>query len=146
MTAKISAVDADIKQRLITHVGKFQGRVNVGDVPEGTSVPLDHAGYVLPYATLIFGGAFRTGKRMRGITSSRDNLKYHTLLVLVTAANPDLAGELSDEVRDALEGYEPVGGSELYEETSGNAKYPADATLKPVRYTHMLAFSLLLNQ
>lgn len=145
-TAKVSAVDQDIKERIKSGVPKFQGRVYEGDVPEGDVVPLDPAGYVLPYVTLIYGGAFRTGRRIRGVTSVRDDLKYHTILVLVTAATTGLANELGDEIRDALEGYEPPGASELYEETSGNAKYPADPTLKPVRYTTMLAFSLLLNQ
>lgn len=145
MTAKISSIDAEIKQRIIDEVGKLQGRVFDGDVPEGENIPVDASGRALPYATVVYGGVFRTGRRMRGIVSSRNNVKYHTVMILVTGSNVGQASIISDDVRDALEGHEPVGGSEMYEETSGTARLPSDSTMRPVRYTSMLVFSLLIN-
>lgn len=144
-TAKAGPVDDQIKQRILAQVPKFQGRIYEGNVPDGEQVPISNAGFVLPYVTLIYGGVFRTGRRMRGITSTRDDVKYHTVMVLVTAPTVDLLNELSDEVRDALEGFEPQGASELYEESTGSSRYPADSTLKPVRYTSMLQYSLIIN-
>lgn len=143
-TARVSDVDDQIKQRVLT-VGRLQGRIFEGDVPDGDLIPVSATGNVLPYATLIYGGAFRPGRRMRGIVSSRNDVKYHTVIVLVTASTINLANSVADDVRDALEGFEPIGASELYEESSGTARNPADSTLKPVRYTAQLLFYLLIN-
>src|SRR5690625_2546355 len=130
MTAKAGPIDDQIKQRLSALGPKLQGRIFEGNVPDGVDVPISDAGYVLPYATLIYGGVFRTGRRMRGITSTRDDVKYHTVTVLVTAPTVDILNEMSDEVRDALEGFEPNGASEMYEESTGTSRYPADSTLR----------------
>jgi len=124
---------------------KFEGRVFEGDVPQGEQIPMDAAGRVRPYLVVIYGGLQRPAQRKRGITSTRDDIKIHTLLFLVTGQTVGQANELSDDVRDVFEGFEPEGAGEMAEETSGNAKYPADSTLKPTRYTNMLAYSLLVN-
>lgn len=145
MTAKATPIDRQIKQRIIDACPKFQGRVYDGDVSDGELVPISEQGYNRPYVTLIYGGVFRPGRRMRGISGTRDDVKYHTLMVLVTGPSLDLTNELTDEVRDALEGFEPEGGSELYEESTGSARYPSDSTLKPVRYTNQMQFSLLIS-
>lgn len=145
MTAKSGPIDAQIKQRIITACPRFEGRVYEGNVPDGESVPISSTGYVLPYVTLIYGGVFRTGRRMRGITSTRDDVKFHTVMALVTAPTVPLLNQMSDSVRDALEGFEPAGAGEMYEESTGTSRYPADSTLKPVRYTDMLQYSLIIN-
>lgn len=144
-TAKSTPIDRQVKQRLIERINKVEGRVYDGDVSDGALIPISEAGYNRPYITLIYGGRFRAGRRMRGITGTRDDVKYHTLMVLVTGPSLDLTNELTDEVADVLEGFEPEGASELYEESTGTARYPADSTLKPVRYTNQMQFSLLLN-
>lgn len=144
MTAKVTPIARQITQRVKT-LNKLEGRVFEGDVPQGSDVPVDSLGRVRPYATMIYGGTFRTRRGLRGIVSTRNDVKHHSLLVLVTASSVDQANDISDDIRDLLEGFEPEGGTELYEETSGNAKYPADSTLKPTRYTNMLAYSLMIN-
>lgn len=145
MTAKVEPVDRQISARIKAGLSKVQGRVFEGDAPQGGEIPIDGLGRVQPYVVSIYGGLLRVRQGQRGITSTRDDLKHHTMLFLVTASSVAQANNISDDLRDLLEGYEPAGASELYEETSGNAKYPADSTLKPTRYTNMLAFSLLVN-
>lgn len=145
MTGKVSPIAAQITARAKEMIPKFEGRVFEGDVPQGNEIPVDELGRVRPYLTIIYGGLQRVARARRGITTVRDDLKIHTLLFLVTGQTVGQANDLSDDVRDVFEGFEPEGASEMVEETSGNAKYPADSTLKPTRYTNMLAYSLLVN-
>lgn len=145
MTAKVEPIDRQITARIRQEMPKIQGRIFEGDAPQGGDIPIDTLGRVQPYVVAIYGGLMRVQQSYRGITSTRNDIKHHTMLFLVTASSLKQANDISDDLRDALEGYEPEGATELFEETSGNAKYPADSTLKPTRYTNMLAFSLLVN-
>lgn len=139
-------VDKEITARVTALCRKVQGRVYTGNVPDGDAVPISSTGLVLPYIVLIYSGQIKSASRnTRTITGNRDALKYHTFLAMCIGPTNDVAAQIAKELRDVLEGFQPVGGGEIGEETSGAPSYPADSTLKPTRYTHMLGFSLLIN-
>lgn len=140
-----SDIDAQIEERVKT-IRKATGGVYTGNVPDGADVPTDAAGTVKPYIVLIFGGQIPSeNRRNRGITGVRANLKYHSFLIMAVGSTDKQSRAIAKEVRDLLEGWEPVGGGEIGEESSGNPIYPANSTLKPTRYQTLMTFSLLIN-
>lgn len=143
-TVRVTPVAQAIRGRLM-EIPKLQGRVYWPNIPEGETIPLDERGRVLPYAILHTGGVFRVAARHRGIGSSRDDVKHHTIAVEVVAGNYYVALEVADDVRDKLEGYEPPHCTQMMEDTSGSTKNPVDSTLKPVRYVYPLYYALMIS-
>lgn len=76
------------------------------DVPVGTDRPnVEHN--TVPYVLIDFGGKGQQGYEDQGITGTRDNLKWTSVVFDIVANNPQVVRRICSIIRDNFEGYSP---------------------------------------
>lgn len=144
MAKNPSRVDDGIVD-LLSAMPMLNGRVYVGHVPIGTATPADNNSYINPYAVVFPGGLFDAGPSWRGIGTNRDNAKAHTVMVKVVASARRQASQVTQAVREVLQGQQWDGTTELDEITSTYSEYEADTSMRPARYEVAMVFALVID-
>lgn len=76
------------------------------DVPVGSARPnVEHN--TNPYVLIDFGGKGQTTYENQGITGTRDNMKWTSVVFEVVTNNPSTNRKISRIIRDEFEGYSP---------------------------------------
>lgn len=117
-----------------------------GAVPSGEQLESVNGRY-LPYVVYAFGGKTQAANRQRGIVSSRQDVKWTSLVVYCVGDTPRTVRRLKDIIRDEFEGYEPaVGWGEFSEVLAGDFGISKpDPDLIPLRFGEVIAFSALTD-
>lgn len=117
-----------------------------GAVPAGVTLPKMN-GVILPYIIVSFGGMSPQANRNKGITNSKDDVKWTSVNVEAIGASQRDARVVAHEVRKLLEGYSPdPSWGELEEILSGDyAVRVPDYDLSPVRYAVGVVFNVVAN-
>ena len=117
-----------------------------GAIPSGSSLVSTNGRY-WPYVVYSFGGKNEAANRLRGITSSRDDLKWTAFVTYCVGDTPTTVRRLKDVVREAFEGYEPrPGWGEFTEVLTGDfAIRKPDPDLIPLRFGEVLSFKSLTD-
>jgi hypothetical protein len=137
----------DIQQALVDKLGVLAATNTFDayevDVPIGTSRPYD-ARATLPYVLIDFGGKGAQSVGDQGITGTRDNMKWSSVVFEVVANNPATVRTLLRIVRDAFEGYSPDPRWGQLVERVASPLYDRQPSmggeLYPARYSRTIAY------
>lgn len=130
---------------IVKSIPQFGDRVYVGAIPHGQSIPTDGRSYILPYVVMYFSGMIGSPVRGKGIVSSNEDSKRHTISIEVFASDYWTSMEMLQLVRDELEGYTHPGCSQMVEFSSAPTTNPQDGTLRPMRFGHGIVFHLIID-
>jgi len=95
-----------------------------GPLTDGEYAKTDPEGLINGYYVVNFGGRGRVAGSLQGITGTRNDLRRFIFGVEVYGRDSVSKDRISDDVWDALEGYEPVNCGELSAENSGKIANP----------------------
>lgn len=135
LTAKIKALAASAKFDIYD-----------GAVPSGEQLKA-HNGRYWPYVVYGFGGKTQAANRMQGIGSSRDDVKWTSLVFYCVGDSPLTVRRLKDVLRTEFEGYTPVDGwGEFTEVLTGDFGISKpDPDLIPLRFGETMSFKALTD-
>lgn len=130
--------------KALGEAGKFQ--TFDGALPTGKQLKQTNGRY-WPYVVYGLGGKSEAANRMRGIGSSRDDIKWTSLVFFCVADTPTTIRRLKDVLRTEFEGYEPVvGWGQFTEVLSGDFGISKpDPDLTPLRFGETIAFSAMTD-
>lgn len=119
----------------------YDGSLPTGDMLKSTN------GRYWPYVVFALGGKTEAAMRMQGISSSRDDVKWSSLVFYCVGDTPSTVRKLKDLIRGEFEGYIHADGwGELTEVLSGDFGISKpDPDLIPLRYGEPLAFKFLTD-
>lgn len=140
LTAAQDAVFARLKASDIPNVFETS-------VPPGFKLPVATSGRHYPYVLVTFGGLSPIRNSLKGIVSTRNDLKSTSVAVQSVGDTQRDTRVVSALVRDLLEGYSPSPDwGELEEQLSGDytVRVP-DYDLWPVRYATEIVFNTNAN-
>jgi hypothetical protein len=137
----------DIQQAVIDKLGEIAATNKFDayevDVPVGTSRPYVE-GASLPYVLVDFGGKGQQPVGAQGITGTRDDMKYSSVVFECVANNPAVVRTLLRIVRDTFEGYSPDPTWGQFVERIASPLYNRQPStggeLYPARYGRTIAF------
>lgn len=117
-----------------------------GALPTGDQLKATHGRY-WPYAVYALGGKTPVAGRNRGIGSSKDDVKWTSLVFFCVGDTPDTVRRLKDVIRVEFEGYSPTPlWGEFTEVLTGDYGIPKpDPDLIPLRFGETLAFTVLTD-
>ena len=117
-----------------------------GAVPTGATL-VSTNGRFWPYAIFALGGKTEAANRMQGITSSREDVKWTSLVFYCVGDTPATVRTLKDVLREKFEGFiVGPGWGELTEVLSGDFGISKpDPDLIPLRFGETLAFKFLTS-
>lgn len=137
----------DIEQAIIDRLSDLATELKFDayevDVPIGTSRPYED-GSSLPYVLIDFGGKGQQPVGAQGITGTRDDMKYTSVVFEVVANNPKDIRQLLRILRDNFEGFSPdPTWGQLVERIASplyNVAPSMGGELYPARYGRSLAY------
>lgn len=117
-----------------------------GSIPSGEHLYSTNGRY-WPYVVYGFGGKTQAAGRMQGIGSSRDDVKWTSLVLYCVGDTPATVRRLKDVMRNRFEGYTPrIGWGEYTEVLTGDFGISKpDPDLVPLRFGETLAFKSLTD-
>lgn len=115
-----------------------------GAIPTGEQLHKTNGRY-WPYIVYGLGGKTEAANRHQGITSSKEDVKWTSLVFFCVGDTPNTVRKLKDLLRNEFEGYIPaVGWGEFTEVLSGDFGISKpDPDLIPLRFGETLAFKNL---
>lgn len=117
-----------------------------GSLPTGEQLVSTNGRY-WPYVVFGLGGKTEAANRMQGIVSSREDVKWSSLVLYCVGDTPSTVRKLKDILRNEFEGYViGPGWGELTEVLTGDFGISKpDPDLIPLRYGETMAFKLLTD-
>lgn len=117
-----------------------------GAVPSGDTLKSRNGRY-WPYVVYGLGGKTEAANRMQGIVSSRQDVKWTSLVLYCVGDTPATVRKLKDLLRDNFEGYSAgVGWGEFTEVLTGDFGISKpDPDLIPLRFGETMAFKALTD-
>ena len=133
IVAKIKALGAAKKFSV------FDGAVPTGDQLETTN------GRYWPYVVFGLGGKTEAANRHQGITSSKEDVKWTSLVFFCVGDTSNTVRTLKDVLREEFEGYSPEPWLGQYTEvlTGDFGISKPDPDLIPLRFGETIAFKSL---
>lgn len=115
-------------------------------IPTGFVLPKQNGAH-LPYALISFGGMSPVALRNKGITSSRDDLKWTAVAFEAVGNSPADVRKVTKIIRGLIEGFNPdPSWGELEEQLAGDyTVLEPDYDLWPVRYATGIVFNTNAN-
>lgn len=114
----------DIMARLKSYPRLNGIQIERGPLTDGEYAKTDKEGLINGYIVVNFGGRGRVAGGLQGITGTRDDLRRFLFGIEVYGRSSIAKDRISDDVWDALEGYEPFNCGELSAENSGKIANP----------------------
>ena len=117
----------------------YDGALPTGDQLESTN------GRYWPYVVFALGGKTEAANRHQGIVSSKEDVKWTSLVFFCVGDTPNTVRQLKDILREEFEGYIPAAGWGEYTEvlTGDFGISKPDPDLIPLRFGETLAFKNL---
>lgn len=117
-----------------------------GAVPSGETLKSTNGRY-WPYVIYGFGGKTQAANRYRGITSTKEDVKWSSLVFFCVGDTGRTVRRLKDVLRTEFEGLVPaLGWGEFTEVLTGDfGLSKPDPDLIPLRYGETMAFSILTD-
>lgn len=117
-----------------------------GAIPSGEELKSQNGRY-WPYIVFSFGGKSEAATRMRGITSTADDVKWTSLVFYCVGDTKGTIRRLMDLLRTEFEGKSPaLGWGQFTEVLTGDFGISKpDPDLIPLRFGETLAFKLLTD-
>lgn len=111
--------------RHLREYDRLEGRqITRGPLTDGQRATTDDEGFLTGYAVVNFGGRGRVAGNMQGITGTREDLRRFVIGIEVFARSSTDRDLLSDDIWDAMEGFQPFNCGELSGEFSGEIASP----------------------
>lgn len=121
--------------------GVYEGALPTGETLKSTN------GRYWPYVVFALGGKSQASERMKGITSSADDVKWTSLVCYCVADTPRTMRRLKDVIRTEFEGYiHAPGWGQMTEVLTGDFGISKpDPDLIPLRYGETMAFKVMTD-
>lgn len=140
----------DVQNELITKIkdlgetGKFS--TYDGAIPSGSELKSVNGRY-WPYVVYGFGGKTQVANKLKGITSSAEDVKWSSMIFYCVGDTPATVRKLKDALRNVFEGYVPKPGWGQFEEvlTGDFGISKPDPDLIPLRYGETMAFKVMTD-
>ena len=140
----------DVQNQLITKIknlgttqkfGTYDGAIPSGDELKSTN------GRYWPYVVFAFGGKTQVANRIKGITSSAEDVKWSSMIFYCVGDTNATVRKLKDLLRTEFEGYIPASGwGEFTEVLTGDFGISKpDPDLIPLRFGETLAFKIMTD-
>lgn len=131
--AKIKALGAAMKFSV------YDGALPTGDQLKSTN------GRYWPYVVFAMGGQTEAANRHKGITSSKEDVKWTSLVFFCVGDTPDTVRKIKQILRETFEGYIPTDGwGQFTEVLSGDFGISKpDPDLIPLRFGEPMSFKNL---
>lgn len=143
MSEFFSTQEAIINQiKLIGAVNKFS--TFEGAIPTGEQLKSENGRY-WPYVVYGLGGKSEAANRHQGITSSKEDVKWTSLVFFCVGDTARTVRRLKDVLREEFEGYVPAPGWGQYTEvlTGDFGISKPDPDLIPLRFGEVISFKSL---
>lgn len=140
----------DVQEQIVTKIKAMADREKFyafdGAIPSGAKLRAQDGRYY-PYVIYGLGGKTEAANRMQGISSSRDDVKWTSLVLYCVGDDAATVRMLKDIFRTEFEGYEPaVGWGEFTEVLTGDFGISKpDPDLIPLRFGETMAFKALTD-
>lgn len=119
-------------------------RVFTGSVPDGTSIPMDPTGRIMPHLVVAFAGVTEPHKGTNGITGAAEDSFQQGFSTHAIAGDDDAASQVHSIAMQKLLGYAPEGCGEIRPAFFAGIGEISSLS-QPTRYSAVQSYKFLIN-